>query len=815
MSFRLTCAIFISLISVFPMKSMAGGSDEYRKKSILHAECGYLMDKYYYDYGTRVDLIFYDLQTARKQGVKVPAPVLTSNRKIDKELRKAWLNLEGRRKKLFKKLYFPKPEEEYPLCIKNLEDMPAVYSGWVGFNSFSFEFTDGRKVSVPLKSFIRAAYRQKYAYNCDPSPAIFIYGKQSQRHSAVSDISFPDNIKGSVKLTVSGLDCDKGGSPTQIAIYVYGNLIYKGKNQFRKNGWTKQEFTIPAKVFMKKSRSCGNKDSLKVELTKLKGDIENFKKYAAQLTERAEKQAASFLSKLKPDTAKTEFNWRNTYIRSMDISDKLYGEDRFIHPGNYINMEYAAKACADIGVNLTSLEIYRPKSDKEMFEITRDFAQKTSIPFLLWSSNQFFVDRDMISYKYYGKRKKLNADINRFLGTFGKLRNFAGIQVDEPVIADKSSRYGKLLDNAVVKEAYRKYIQKRKPFLLKNGIDNITDDPFTGKPETETEKALWMEWQYFKMSYMADHFSWLFNNIQDRKLMASIVIMNKNKSEPQTCSYASMGKALPYLGTDLYGNGDVSESFAIQLLKSAAKGKAIMWPGAGYSCKSTDTFRRTMATALTHADGIHMWTYVFCSKYRDAKFFWRYGGTRENRDDKGRHPRNNWNPQYWYILKDMYKLAATTEKYLLGRKSIAETAVLVSERTAIAASARKRAINYWQNNLNIYSDLVGFGIPMDVCFVESLDADKLKRYKYMIISDATTMTAEEVKKLKNWAGNGGKLIVAGDLANCDQWGRPLKKSALSELLEAKSFANKYGQGMVYYMPVRNIGKELSVFPTVV
>ena len=816
MFFHFTCAILIPLISLLSLNSLAADSGEYRKNSILHAECGHLMDKYYYDYGTRVDLIFYNLQTVRKQGVKVPAPVLAANRSTDKELRDAWLNLEERRKKLFKKLYFPKPMEEYALCVKNLEDMPAVHSGWVGFNSFSFEFAEEKKVNVPLKSFIRAAYRQKYTYNCAPSPAIFIYGKQSQRHSAVSNITLPDDIKGDVKFTISGLDCDKGGKPTKIAIYVYGNLIYKGENHFRKNGWTKQKFTIPAKVFKKKSSNAKNKDSLNTELSRLRHDIEDFKKHASQLAETAQKQAAPFLSKLKPNTAKAEFNWRNTYIRSMDISNKLYGVDRFMHPGNYINMEYAAKACADIGVNLTSLEIYRPQSDKEMLEITKDFAQKTSIPFLLWSSNQFFINRDMVSFKYYGNRKKLNADINRFVDTFGKLRNFAGIQVDEPTISDKSSHYGKLLDNAAVREAYRKYIIERKPLLKKNGIVNVTGKPFTGKPKTATEQALWMEWQYFKMNYMADHFSWLFQNIQKRKLMASIVIMNKNKSEPQMCSYPAMGKVLPYLGTDLYGNGDISESFAIQLLKNATRGKAIMWPGAGYSCKSTDTFRRTIATALTHADGIHMWTYVFCSKYRDANYFWRYGGTRENRDDKGRHPRNNWNPQYWYILKNMYKLAATTEKYLIGRKSIAETAILVSERTAIAASAKKRAITYWQNNLNIYSDLAGFGIPMDICFVESLNSDKLNRYKYMIISDATTLATAEVKTITNWVKNGGTLIAAGDLAICDQWGRSLKQSALSEPLDLKSgtmpSTNRYGKGTVYYMPERNIGRRTKRIP---
>jgi hypothetical protein len=815
---HLICASVVYLVLLQPFCSTSARSEEYRKNSILHAECGYLLDKYYYDYGTCVDLTFYDLQKVKKQGVKVPESVLSQNRKIDTLLRGKWLALEKRRKELYQKLYFPKPMKDYPLCIKNLENMPAVYSGWVGFNYFKFKLANGREIDIPLKSFIRAAYKKKYSYNCEASSAIFVYGKLSQRHSTVSEINLPANINENVKLVVSGLDCDKGGKPTRIAIYVYGTLIYKGENSFSKNGWTEQVFTVPSKAFSGKRKSAETENLLFPKLKVLRKDIEAFKEHAAKLTQTTVKQAAPFLSKLKPDTdtAKVKFNWNKTYVRSMDISNKIYGRDRFIHPGNYINMEYAAKACANIGVNLTSLEIYRPESDKEMFEVTRDFAQKTSIPFLLWSSNQFFIDRDMISFKYYGKRKKLSADIDRFLNTFGKLPHFAGIQVDEPTITTKSSHYGKLLDNKAVQKAYREYILKRKNLLLKNGVSNIPGMPFTGKPKTAAERILWMEWQYFKKAYMADHFSWLFKNIQSRNLMASIVIMNENKSEPQTCSYVSMGQALPYIGTDLYGNGDVSESFAIQLLKNTTEGQAVMWPGAGYSCKSPDSFRRTMATALTHADGIHMWTYVFCSKYRDANYFWRYGGTRENCDDKGRNTLNNWRPEYWYVLKDMYGLAAKAEKYLIGRKSLAKAAILFSERTAIAANASRRTITYWQNCLNIYSDLIGSGTPLDACFVENLNCNKLTRYKYLILANAAVISADKIKTLKEWVKKGGTLIASGDIATCDQWGHPLKKSAFSDMFKYKSgsFFTKQacGNGKVYYFAAADLSKHLERIP---
>jgi hypothetical protein len=806
MSLRVICTSIIFLIIAQTTNAAFDKEAGYKKNSILHSEYGHLMDKYYYDYGTTVDIMKFDLQKLKAQGVKVPETLLMETYKVDKLLRSNWLALEERRKKLYKQLYFPRPMKDYLLCVKNLEDVPAVASGWVGFNSFQLELANGKRINIPLKTFIRAGYREKYSYNCEPSPAIFVYGKRSERHSTVSEINLPEDIKGDVKVIVSGLDCDKGGKPSRIAIYVYGTLIYEGNNVFRKNGWTEQVLNVPAKVFQRKNKHVDAKNNLSEDLAILRNDIEIFKENAIKVTDNLKKQAYPYL-KNQPKISSTshkKIDWSKKYVRAMDISNKLYGEDKFVHPGNYMNIEYVVKACKSIGINLTTLEILRLKSNKEMYEVVKDFAQNTTIPFLLWSSNQFFINRDMISYSYYGNRKKLSSDTDKFLNTFAKLPNFAGIQLDEPTITEKDSHNGKLLDNTAVKKAYSQYIQKRKDLLLKNCVKKITSTPFVGKPKTGDEQVLWMEWQIFKKAYMADHFSWLYKNIEDRDFMASIVIMNKNKNEPQICSYPSMGKALPYIGTDLYGNGDVSESFAIQLLKSSTNGQAIMWPGAGYSCKSPETFRRTTATALTHADGIHMWTYNSCSKYRDANYFWRYGGTRQNCDDRGRNLLNNWDPAYWYILKDMYGLAAKTEKYLVGRKSLAKAAVLFSERTAIARSAANQTVAYWQHCLNIYSDLIGAGIPLESCFVETLDKDKLNRYKYLILSEASVMTSAEVEKIKEWVKKGGLLIASGSVATKDQWGRKLKASVFEDMFKKKA----YGEGRAVYISEKDIARRV-------
>jgi hypothetical protein len=811
----------LGALLLLAVNSYSADAKVYKQNLALHAECGHLLDKYYYDAGTAVDMVKYDLELLKKQGVKVADALLFKTKKADKHLRQQWLALEKRRQNIFKQLYLPKPADSYLLCVENLENMPAVASGWIGFKSFKLEWSNGQSMDIPLKSFLRAAYRSEYKYNCEPAPAMFIYGKQSERHTSVTTIR-PGNIPpGPARLIISGLDCDKGGKPARISIYIFGTKIHSGPNPFRKNGWTRHLFNIPEKAFSKSRKASKLNNDVSKELITLKKDIESFAKRAAASAQAIKSQAAPWRSKLQPIHRKpvTPGWWKKKYMRVMDVNNSLYREDQFMHPGNYMNMEYVAKACATLGTNLSTLQVGRKKSDSEMFRITRKFAENSSSPFLLWSSNQFFINGDMRDFKYYGKQKKLSADTDRFIKKFAVLPNFAGIQVDEPVIEDRHRRMGRLLDNPEVVKAYGEYIKQRHSVLRSNGIKNIPEAPRTKKPKNSTEQVLWMEWQYFKMSYMADHFKKLFEMIVKRNLLPSIVIMNKTPVAPQSCSYVAMGRALPYLGTDLYNNGSVKENFSIQLLKNATAGQVIMWPGAGYSCKSPATFKRTLAIALTHADGIHMWTYKYCSKYRDANFFWRFGGSRPNLDDRGRSMLNNWHPDYWYILKDMYRLAGKAESSLEGRKSLAQAAVLISERTLIANIPKRMSVNYYNNCLGLYSDMIGSSIPLDVCFVENLNKNKLDRYKYLVLSDAAVMTPAEIKKLKEWVYKGGILVASGSTSSSDVWGRKTARPGLRELWGKKvskdkstPLKNSYGNGIAYYFGTDNIGRRTERIP---
>ena len=519
--------------------------------------------------------------------------------------------------------------------------------------------------------------------------------------------------------------------------------------------------------------------SMGTELRKLQQKVDAFSKSSILLAQKIDNQTSKLRNGLVYKFPKEASGWwSKNFIRGLDLSYKVYGVNRLKHPGNYMNMEYAAKACYDLGLNLLSLEVRQQHQDK-MLKIFNSYC---GTPFLLWGSDDFFQDRDCVSFKYYGDRNALKEDVLKYIGKYKDYKFFAGIQLDEPVINDSSKRYGKLLEVKGIKEAYKQYIAQRKQYLENCGI-NVGDLPFTSKPKTPDQQALYIEWQMFKKQFMSDHYKWFFNMMLDQEKFASTVIMNRNTSSPQECSYVSMGKNLPYLGTDLYQNGTAVESFAMQLLKNSASKRAIFWPGAGYSCKTPAAFKRTLATGLTHADGIHMWTYTFCSKYRDANYFWRYGGSRPNFDDKKRVALQNWYPWAWDIMQNMYNLAGKADKYLRNRKSVAQTAILVSERTLMTKRLQRGGIRrYWENNLGIYCSIIDAGTPVDVCFIESLSPEKMKKYKVIIASDMRSITDKEMNILSLWVKNGGTLISSGGITLSDEWGRKKKNFKLNKVL---------------------------------
>lgn len=480
-----------------------------------------------------------------------------------------------------------------------------------------------------------------------------------------------------------------------------------------------------------------------------------FGERAKALADKIEQQCAASRRGLACDKAPPGKRFPDDrFLLALDVESQFYGASRLKHPGNYMNFEYCAKACTDLGVDWVTLLL----SPDRQGEALTAFERYCHAPFLIWGSDASFRDGDIISFKYFNAVDQLRADLGRFVEPFRKYPSFAGVQIDEPFICDRNSQYGQLQ----LEEEWRRYLDKRRSRLEQN---QVADPKNT------------VEWKLFKAEFLARHTRKIYDILAEQGLRAATGIMNKNSSDPSECSYVAFGRTLPFAGTDLYENGSVSESFALSLFKNSMRGRAIFIPGAGYSCKTADSFKRSISTGIVHADGLHMWTSTYAWKYRDPNFFWRFGGSEPNLDDRNRLNAQNWYPWLWDVMRERYHFAARNGTLLARRESLAQTAVVLSERTLLA----ERAKPYWETNLACYTELIRRHIPVDACFIESMTESDWKRYRVIVAPGMRVLTPEEREQIARWTADGGKLLTTADFAACDEWGRPRSGATPPEL----------------------------------
>ena len=369
------------------------------------------------------------------------------------------------------------------------------------------------------------------------------------------------------------------------------------------------------------------------------------------------------------------------------------------------------------------------------------------MPFLVWSSDPCFLQKDMVSVAYYSQLEKLSADTDAFLAKYKQYSGMAGIQVDEPRVTDfKVKNY---LD-----DAWKKHLESRSEYLKANRVSNPRET---------------VEWRIFKAMQLNQYLTAIYNMVIAKNQIPSICVMPTYEHADSSGSpYVHAVKGLPFAGTDLYRNGSSLENMHMQLFKSAmGDNKAIMLPGSMFSCKTPENYKRSISTGIIHADGLHMWTSTHFSKYRDARMYWRYGENTPNLDDRKRQYRYNWYPWGYDVMKERYAFARKHSDILANRKSLADVALVISERTKLASNTQ----TYWNNALAFCNELIGMSQPFDVVFLENLNEQNIRKYRLLIAPNCTTTTPEEVALLQKYAKDGGTIVSTPDFLSKDEWGR--------------------------------------------
>lgn len=470
--------------------------------------------------------------------------------------------------------------------------------------------------------------------------------------------------------------------------------------------------------------------------------------------------------------------WLSGYIRSLSVSyfpGSARYQAQFVYPGDHMDLEYVSKLSHDMGL----VNIWNCGPDYRQHVVTT--LQQHNRPYLLWATGPEFVDKDIVAYHYL-EHKEDALEALRALDNvyYTSTQTLHGFYVDECVLYDHHKRYGAITNHAFFVGQFHHYLEQRHAYLSAHQIDVPHDINDVVLPP-KLSSPLWMEWQMFKKAFSANHYQWLYSEAEKNNLLLLVLLMNKNSTEPQSGSWVSFGKRLPVLMTDLYYNGSVTEAMYMQLFENAVNGKAIMTPGAGYSCRTPDRFKRSISIAAAHASGIWIWTYRYLSKYRNANLFWRCGGKKANVDDRGRSMMDRWRPEYWAITEDVLNNMRNADELLANGESQANIVVLVSERSIIHASRHGQAKIINSHNLGLYSYLVQTGKPFDVCYLESTSAEKMKRYKLATLFMADAMTDSEVSTIREWVKQGGTLVAGGTSSLLDEWGRERSQYALANV----------------------------------
>lgn len=128
---------------------------------------------------------------------------------------------------------------------------------------------------------------------------------------------------------------------------------------------------------------------------------------------------------------------------------------------------------------------------------------------------------------------------------------------------------------------------------------------------------------------------------------------------------------------------------------------------------------------------------------------------------------NNWAPYLWDDLCACYATAGRAQNSLINRESLADAAMLFSERQIMVADNPGK---YFNSQVGLYSAFVNQNIPCDILFIDNLTAEKIDSYKMVVVDSIAAMTEDEAVLLQDYVANGGTLVVIGRSSLDNDWG---------------------------------------------
>jgi hypothetical protein len=128
---------------------------------------------------------------------------------------------------------------------------------------------------------------------------------------------------------------------------------------------------------------------------------------------------------------------------------------------------------------------------------------------------------------------------------------------------------------------------------------------------------------------------------------------------------------------------------------------------------------------------------------------------------------------------------ARSKRGHFGQQPIYEVGLYFSARTRDWIG-RETPADYFQSFQGAHEAMVLEHIPYGVLLDESISLERLKAFPVVCLPNAAILSEREVRLLRQYVDEGGRLLVTGQSGQFDRLGKPLAASALSELVGAKA-----------------------------